>query len=148
MTEAGKPLPGRASEGGPPLLRGVFLPARDWQIEDTWQVAGLKGTGSHHVVLRDTAVSAANFFNHANGVPCLPGPLYQAVLQLLPLMLGASAVGMAECALDELVELANTSRQQLQAAAPMLDSETFQGELGRGAGQLIAATAVLEGQAR
>ena len=147
MTEGGKPLPGPASDGGPPLLRGVFLPARDWQIEDTWQVAGLKGTGSHHVVLRDTAVSAANFFNHANGVPCLPGPLYQAVLQLLPLMLGASTVGMAEGALDELVELANTGRQQLQAAVPMRDSETFQGELGRVAAELMAARAFLEVQA-
>jgi indole-3-acetate monooxygenase len=147
MTEGGKPLPGPASDGGPPLLRGVFLPARDWQIEDTWQVAGLKGTGSHHVVLRDTAVSAANFFNHANGVPCLSGPLYQAVLQLLPLMLGASSVGMAEGALDELVELANTGRQQLQAAVPMRDSETFQGELGRVAAELMAARAFLEVQA-
>ena len=31
MTEGGKPLPGPAGEGGPPLVRGVFLPARDWQ---------------------------------------------------------------------------------------------------------------------
>jgi indole-3-acetate monooxygenase len=146
MTEGGKPLPGPGSEGGPPLLRGVFLPARDWEIEDTWHVAGLKGTGSHHVTLRDTMVSAANFFNHATGVPCLPGPLYQAVLQLLPLLLGANSVGMAEGALDELVELANTGRRQLQAAVPMRDSETFQGELGRVAAELMAARAFLEVQ--
>src|SRR5260221_165772 len=145
-TEGGKPTPGPASEGGPPLLRGVFLPARDWEVEDTWHVAGLKGTGSHHVALRDTMVSAANFFNHATGVPCLPGPLYEAVLQLLPLMLGANSVGMAEGALDELVELANTGRQQLQAAVPMRDSETFQGELGRVAAELMAARAFLEVQ--
>ena len=63
MTEGRKPLPGPAGEEGPPLLWGIFLPARDWQIEDTWHVAGLKGTGSHHVALRDTVVSAANFFN-------------------------------------------------------------------------------------
>src|SRR5260221_8379127 len=146
MTEGGKPIPGPASEGGPPLLRGVFLPARDWEVEDTWHVAGLKGNGSHHVALRDTMVSAANFFNHATGVPCLPGPLYEAVLQLLPLMLGANSVGMAEGALDELVELANTGRQQLQAAVPMRDSETFQGELGRVAAELMAARAFLEVQ--
>jgi alkylation response protein AidB-like acyl-CoA dehydrogenase len=147
MTEGGKPLPGPAGEGGPPLVRGVFLPARDWQIEDTWYVAGLKGTGSHHITLRDTVVSAGNFFDLANGVPCLPGPLYQAVLPLLPLMLGASSVGIAEGALEELVELANTGRQQLQAAVPMRDSETFQGELGRIAAELRAARAFLEVQA-
>jgi alkylation response protein AidB-like acyl-CoA dehydrogenase len=148
MTEGGKPLPGPAGEKGPPLVRGVFLPARDWQIEDTWYVAGLKGTGSDHIALKDTVVSEANFFDLANGVPCLPGPLYQAVPQLLPLMHGASSVGMAEGALDELVELANTGRQQLQAAVPMRESETFQGELGRVAAELRAARAFLQARQR
>jgi alkylation response protein AidB-like acyl-CoA dehydrogenase len=147
MTEGGKPLCGPAGEGGPPLVRGFFLPARDWQIEDTWHVAGLKGTGSHHITLRDKVVPAENFFDLANGVPCVPGPLYQAVLQLLPLMHSANAVGIAEGALDELVELANTGRQQLQAAVPMRDSETFQGELGRIAAELRAARAFLQVQA-
>jgi alkylation response protein AidB-like acyl-CoA dehydrogenase len=147
MTEGGKPLSGPTGEGGPPLVRGFFLPARDWQIEDTWYVAGLKGTGSHHITLRDTVVSAANFFDLAAGEPCLPGPLYQAVLPVLPLMLGAVSVGIAEGALDELVELAKTGRQQFQAAMPMRDSETFQGELGRIAAELRAARAFLQVQA-
>jgi alkylation response protein AidB-like acyl-CoA dehydrogenase len=138
MTEGGKSLCG---------VRGFFLPARDWQIEDTWYVAGLKGTGSHHITLRDKVVPAENFFDLANGVPCVPGPLYQAVLQLLPLMHSANSVGIAEGALDELVELANTGRQQLQAAVPMRDSETFQGELGRIAAELRAARAFLQVQA-
>jgi alkylation response protein AidB-like acyl-CoA dehydrogenase len=30
MTKGGKPL---ASDGGPPMIRGFFLPAHDWQIE-------------------------------------------------------------------------------------------------------------------
>ena len=147
VTDGGKPLSGAAGEGGPPLVRGVFLPARDWQIEDTWYVAGLKGTGSHHITLRDTVVSAGNFFDLAQGVPCVPGPLYQAVLPHLPLMLGANLVGIAEGSLDELVELAKTGRQQLQAALPMRDSETFQGELGRIAAELRAARAFLQVQA-
>jgi alkylation response protein AidB-like acyl-CoA dehydrogenase len=147
MTEDGKPLPGTASEVGPPLVRGCFLPARDWQIEDTWHVAGLKGTGSHHIALRDAVVPAENFFDLAGGTPCLPGPLYQAVPQLLPLLHGASSVGIAEGALNEIVELANTGRRQLQAAVPMRDSETFQGELGRVAAGLRAALALLQAQA-
>ena len=148
MTEGGKPLPGPAGEGGPPLVRACFLPAREWQIEDTWYVAGLKGTGSHHITLRDTVVPAANFFDLANGVPCLPGPLYQAVLPVLPLTLGAVSVGMAEGALDDVVELAKTGRQQLHAAVPMRDSETFQVELGRIAAELRAARSFLEVQAK
>ncbi len=48
MTRGGKPLCG---EGGRPLVRGLCLPARHWRIEDTWHAMGLKGTGSHHIVL-------------------------------------------------------------------------------------------------
>jgi alkylation response protein AidB-like acyl-CoA dehydrogenase len=144
MIDGGKPLPG---EGGRPLVRGFVLPACEWQIEDTWYVAGLKGTGSHHIALGGKLVPAANFFDFPNGVPCLSGPLYQAVPQLVPLMHGAITVGMAEGALDELVELADTGRHQLRAAVPMRESETFQGELGRVAAEVRAARAFLQVQA-
>jgi alkylation response protein AidB-like acyl-CoA dehydrogenase len=147
MTEGGKPLPGPAGERGGPSVRGFFLPARYWQIEDSWYAAGLKGTGSHHITLQNTVVPAANFFDLASAAPCLPGPLYQAVPQLLPLLHGASSVGMAEGALDELVELANTGRQQQRASVPMRDSEIFQAELGRVAADIRAARAFLQVQA-
>ena len=129
------------------MIRGFFLPAHDWKIEDTWYVAGLKGTGSHHIAIRGTLVPAANFFDLANGRSCLPGPLYQAVLQLLPVIHGASSLGIAEGALDELAELANTGSKHLQAAVPMRDSEVFQAELGRIEAELRAARAFLQVQA-
>ena len=147
VTEGGKPLPGPAGEGGPPMLRGFVLPARDWQIEDTWYVAGLKGTGSHHVTLRDTLVPAANSFDPVSGGQCQPGPLYQAVLWLTPLFHCAFAVGIAEGALDELVGLANTGRQQQRAAVPMRASEIFQYELGRIEAELRAARSFCRVQA-
>jgi alkylation response protein AidB-like acyl-CoA dehydrogenase len=147
VTDRKKPIPGPAGTDGPPMLGGFMLPARDWQIEDTWHVAGLKGTGSHHVTLRDTLVPAANSFDPVNGGPCQPGPLYQAVLQLIPLLHCAFAVGMAEGALDELVELANTGRQQQRAAGPMRASEIFQYELGRIEAELRAARAFCQVQA-
>jgi alkylation response protein AidB-like acyl-CoA dehydrogenase len=61
-------------------------------------------------------------------------------------MHSAICVGIAEGALDELVELANTGRQQLRSAVPMQDSETFQGELGRIAAEIRAARAFLHVQ--
>jgi alkylation response protein AidB-like acyl-CoA dehydrogenase len=69
------------------------------------------------------------------------------VLQFLPVMHGASSLGIAEGALDELAELANTGSKQLQAAVPMRDSETFQAELGRIEAELRAARAFLQVQA-
>ena len=114
-------------------------------IEDTWYVAGLRGTGSHHITLRDALVPEGNFFD-LNGDPCLPGPLYRGVRSVLPLLHGSVSVGMAEGAVDELVELANTGRHQLRAPAPMRDSEVFQHELGRIVGDLRAAQALLQVQ--
>ena len=138
MTEDGKPL---AGEDGAPLVRGFLLPARDWRVEDTWHVAGLKGTGSHHIALSDTLVPTASFFDLATGVPCLPGPLYRAVPQFLPLLHASLDVGVAAGALDDLIALAATGRQQLKAAVSMRESETFQFELGRVAADLRAARA-------
>jgi alkylation response protein AidB-like acyl-CoA dehydrogenase len=80
-------------------------------------------------------------------VPCLPGPLYQAVPQLLLPLHGAIDVGIAEGAVDDLVELANTGRQQLRATVPMRESEIFQFELGRIAAELSAARAFHQVQA-
>jgi indole-3-acetate monooxygenase len=145
MTEGGKRIPG--PDGTGPLIRGFFMPARDWQVEDTWYVGGLKGTGSHHIVMKDKVVPAANFFDPENGARGLPGPLYQTVRQVLPLLHGAFAVGMARGALDELVELAGGGRQQLRAAVPMRDSELFQAELGRVAAGVRAAEAFQQFQA-
>ena len=144
MTQNGAPLSG----AGGPLVRSFFLPARHWTIEDTWHAAGLKGTGSHHIALTDVVVPAANFFDFPNGVSCLPGPLYQALPHLLPLIHGAFAVGMAEGALDEIVTLADTGRKQLRAAVQMRESEAFQWELGRVAADVRAARACLQIQAQ
>jgi alkylation response protein AidB-like acyl-CoA dehydrogenase len=138
MHKNGQLMPG---EGGQPLVRGFLLPARDWQIEDTWHAAGLQGTGSDHIAVRDMVVPEANFIDLENGTSCEPGPLYQAVLQFLPLMHGAFSVGAAEGALDDLLDLANTGRQQSLAPSPMRDSELFQFELGRIEAELWAAQA-------
>jgi len=123
------------------------MPASDWEIEDTWHAAGLKGTGSDHIALRDALVPEANFFDLENGVACVPSPLYQAVRHLQPLFHGAFSVGMAAGTLDDLLALANTGRQQLYAATPMRESETFQFELGRISADVRAAQAFHKTQA-
>jgi alkylation response protein AidB-like acyl-CoA dehydrogenase len=141
MTKDGQPLPGPID--GVPMTQFVFLPATYWQIEDTWHSAGLKGTGSHHVVLRDTLVPVANFADPSSGISCLPGPLYSAPLRIIPLIHAPVALGIAEGALDDLAEM----RRQFRAARAMRDSEVLQYELGCAQANLRAARSYLEIQA-
>jgi alkylation response protein AidB-like acyl-CoA dehydrogenase len=147
VMQDGKPMPGNAGDNGPPMMRGFFLPASEWKIENTWHVAGLKGTGSHHITMQERVVPEANFFDLMDGQPCVPGPFYQAPLQFLPVFHGAFDVGMAEAALDELVEMANSGRQQLRAMVPMRESEVFQYELGRVGADVRALRAAYRAQA-
>ena len=132
---------------GQNVVRGCFVPARDWQIEATWDVAGLKATGSDDVVIKDLVVSAADFFDPFDPQFHKPGPLYQEPFPLLLLMIPATFVGIAAGAVDEIVRVANTGRQQFRAATPMRDSELFQAELGRIEADLNAARAYLHIQA-
>jgi indole-3-acetate monooxygenase len=67
---------------------------------------------------------------------------------MLPLTVGAIAIGIAEGALDDVVAMANSGRRQQRAAAPMRDTETFQAELGRAAAGVRAARALLQVQAQ
>jgi indole-3-acetate monooxygenase len=143
MTDGDQPL---LEDHEAPVIRGFILPADDWEIEDTWHVAGLKGTGSHHIKVRKAVVPAAHFFDLERGVPCMPGPLYRTVRQFLPLLHCAFAIGVAEGALDDLIELANSGHQQQRVARPMRDSEAFQFELGRVSAELRAARAIYQVQ--
>jgi indole-3-acetate monooxygenase len=139
----GKPLLG---EAGRPRIQAAWLPAHEWQIEETWHAAGLRGTGSHHVVLKNKLVPVSNFSDLERGAPFLSGPLYAALPQFLPLLHAATALGMAEAVVSDLIDVAATGRRQVQSPVPMRDSEIFQFELGRVVADLRAARALLQAQ--
>ena len=134
------------SEAGRPQIQAAWLPAHEWQIEDTWHTAGLRGTGSHHVVLKNKLVPVSNFSDLERGGSFLSGPLYRGLPQVLPLLHGASALGMAAAVVGNLVDLASTGRRQVQSPVPMRDSEIFKFELGRLVADLRAARALLQAQ--
>jgi indole-3-acetate monooxygenase len=144
LTQDGKPLlePGI----GAPAVRGFFLPAREWEIDETWYAAGLKATGSHHIAIRDKLVPTANCFDLTGGVPCVPGPFYQGVRQFLPLCIAATSVGIAEGALHELVNAASDSPRGVNLMVG--ESDAFQSDVGRIEAELRAARAFLRAQAK
>jgi alkylation response protein AidB-like acyl-CoA dehydrogenase len=96
--------------------------------------------------LKNKLVPVSNFSDLERGAPCLSGPLYAALPQVLPLLHAASALGMAEAVVNDLIDLASTGRRQVQSPVPMRHSEIFKFELGRVVADLRAARALFQAQ--
>lgn len=89
------------------VVAGVVLPRADVEILDTWDVSGLRGTGSHDVTVSDALVPASRTFSFVRGRVTESGPLYRfPIFGLLALGVAGVALGIARRAIDELVDLA------------------------------------------
>jgi indole-3-acetate monooxygenase len=144
MMEGGSPID--ASDGPGPMIRACIMPAERWEIRDTWHTVGLKGTGSHHVALTDVFVPDENFFEFPFGVSFAPDPIFGKFAEVVVLSHGAVAVGIAEGAIMDLVELARTGVKQLFMTTPLVETERFKEGLARLDAELMAARALLEAQ--
>lgn len=139
--------PAASAVPGAPAIRVVFSPASEWQIEDTWYSGGLRGTGSHHVALKDHFIAeemTADIY--------APKPEYRGTLLggkglfALPLHTAAVAVGIAEGALADVMAIANSGKRPARGQQSLKESPHFHFELGRAEAELRAARAVLERQ--
>jgi alkylation response protein AidB-like acyl-CoA dehydrogenase len=89
------------ADGVDPLPRVAFVPAGDLTIEDTWNVVGLRGTGSHHVRAQGVVAEPDRCCTMADR-PWPDGPLWRLPVYtaLLP-ALASVPLGIARGALDE-----------------------------------------------
>ncbi len=91
-----------------PEMRLAFLPMDRTRILDTWRSGGLRGTGSHDVVVDDVPVAAERTLTPMDP-PQIDGPLgWVPVACVMSLGHGAMCLGIAQAALDALVDLART----------------------------------------
>ncbi|MDB5966745.1 MAG: Acyl-CoA dehydrogenase type 2 domain protein [Polaromonas sp.] len=104
------------AEDGKPMQAGFLLaPREDWEIEDTWYMAGQSGTGSKTVVLtkptfipehRKLTFAEASS-NSPPGTRVNDNPIYRIpFLSAVPVCLVAPLLGTAQGAIDEFVEMA------------------------------------------
>ena len=128
------------------MTRTCLMPAKHWEIRDTWHAFGLKGTGSHHVALTEVFVPSENFFEFPFGVSFAPDPVFAKFPELVVLAHGALAVGIAEAAIMDLVEVAGAGVKQLFMTTPLVETERFKEGLARIDADLMAARALLEAQ--
>ena len=129
---------------GAPTVKLWMLHRDQWEILDTWDVAGLRGSGSHDVVTEGGVVPERFAGVDLVTVP----PLYENPVYRIPVPLrlaynkAAVAIGVARGALDEFAELAN-SKTPMLSSTPLRDRPIAQYRMGEGEANLRAARAFL-----
>jgi alkylation response protein AidB-like acyl-CoA dehydrogenase len=136
--EDGRP---RLLASGEPEIRSLFVRAEQSSVVDTWRTTGLRGTGSHDMVVEDVFVPDCHTACLFTDAPTEVGPLYRFPLFGL-LALGVSAVGLgiARASLDELAGLATRKRRGRRALA---ETELAQLRRAEAEGELLAAEALI-----
>jgi alkylation response protein AidB-like acyl-CoA dehydrogenase len=101
--------PEHSQQGPPPPLLRVFLPMEDCEIIDTWHVLGMRGTGSHDVVVHEVFVPAALTYLLTPDVVRgrhYQGPLYRfTLIGVQAMVFPAVVLAVARGALDEVTAL-------------------------------------------
>ncbi|TPW91855.1 3-hydroxy-9,10-secoandrosta-1,3,5(10)-triene-9,17-dione monooxygenase oxygenase subunit [Mycolicibacterium fortuitum] len=106
-------LGGPVIKDGRPVDFGSFLiPRTEYQIDDVWNVVGLRGTGSNTVVVKDVFVPKHRFLSYkamndgtAGGYETNTAPVYKMPWGTIhPTTISAPIVGMAYGAYDAHVE--------------------------------------------
>ncbi len=123
------------SAAGEPEMRMVYFPREGCEIIDTWNVMGMRGTGSHDISVTDVFVPKSRTFPMEPDF--VPGSHYRGPLYRLPLV-GAAAggiptpmLGVARRALDEVTELART-KLPVASSGLLKERASAQIQLGRG----------------
>ena len=133
----------RTLPGGGVEIRTCFFPAEDVRVEDTWEVSGLRGTGSHDLVVEDVFVPAERSCCVLADAPRHDGALYRFPLfGLLSTGVAAVGLGIARAALDAVMEMARTKRSR-GGKRTMAEGELVQVTLARAEGRLRAARALV-----
>lgn len=120
----------RQDDSGAPVTRIMVFPASDCTILDTWNVGGLRGSGSHDITVSDVFVPEERSLTFAEPSPYHHGPLYSSRFFLFAH--AAHALGVARAAIDSLVALANRKQfgrtSSLLRDRPMVQLQIAQAE--------------------
>jgi alkylation response protein AidB-like acyl-CoA dehydrogenase len=134
-----------ADDTARPEVRVVAVPVGELEVHDTWDVAGLRGTGSHDVSARDVFVPSAHVIDLARG-PLDDAPLYRfPVFGLFALSLAAVSLGNALGAVDDLVDLAG-AKTPLGSGRTLAARTTVQARVGAAVARLRAAQALVDAE--
>jgi alkylation response protein AidB-like acyl-CoA dehydrogenase len=119
---------------GAPEMRMVYFPREQCEIIDTWNVMGMRGTGSNDISVTDVYVPRSRTFPMVPDF--VPGAHYQGPLYQLPVAgvlatgIPTPMLGVARRALDEVTELALT-KTPVESRGVLKERPSAQVQLGR-----------------
>jgi len=130
--------------------RIFLLPKADYKILDTWNVTGLRGTGSSDVEVRDAFVADHMTVavgdlagGSAPGSNVNPNPLYALpVFSLFPYVLSGVALGNAQACLDDYAEVAR-HRISTYNRAKLSDFQSTQIKIAEASAKIDAARLIM-----
>jgi 3-hydroxy-9,10-secoandrosta-1,3,5(10)-triene-9,17-dione monooxygenase len=130
--------------------RIFLLPKADYKILDTWNVTGLRGTGSSDVEVRDAFVADHMTVavgdlagGSAPGSNVNPNPLYALpVFSLFPYVLSGVALGNAQACLDDYAEVAR-HRMSTYNRAKLSDFQSTQIKIAETSAKIDAARLIM-----
>jgi indole-3-acetate monooxygenase len=133
-------------DGREPPVRMMMLPPSDVEIEDTWSVSGLCGTGSHDVVADGAFVPDELSFVIFGGEPSVDvPPLRIPEVTRATIQIASVSIGVAQGALDEILALALDKTPSF-AEGPLVSNPLFQNQFGEAETQLRAARTALRAE--
>ncbi len=126
--------------------RIFLIHKREYEILDTWHVAGLAGTGSNDIACRDVFVADHMTLGVRDvaggptpGAGLNPNPLYRIpVFALFPFVLSGAALGNAQGCLDDFVEEAG-KRASRYNQAKLSDYQSIQIRIAAAGAKIDAA---------
>jgi len=129
LTQAGN---GPIMVGGQPEMRIGFLPiAGNVEVIDTWNVGGLRGTGSHDFAISDVFIPDDFTLDGVDPPPRHAGSLYAISLNsVYPFVIAAVPLGIAMAAFDAFLSLAKI-KTPISGSVLLRDKPTVQSMIGR-----------------
>jgi indole-3-acetate monooxygenase len=124
----------------------VFFERDQVELLDTWDVMGLRGTGSTDYRVDEVFVPEGRWAQPQQGRPQVDGPLYRfPFLAALALGVSAVALGLARRALDELVLLAG-AKKPAQSSRTLAERSVVQADVARAEVAVRSARAFVDEQ--
>jgi alkylation response protein AidB-like acyl-CoA dehydrogenase len=146
VTENGQPRPGLLP--GSNEIRAMLFRSDQVKIIDTWEVTGLRGTGSHDIEVKNLKVPFDHSLDIFMGQSCVPGALYKAPVASFALHIGAVGVGIATHAVADIIALVQTNKKRLYTGSAIADSPLFHYRLAHAETSLRAAHELLMAESR